>query len=1239
MPDSLKVHSGERVDLVDYVLGANTYTQESQKFELERMWLDRRSLILDGFRIQVEDQTINPGMITVYNGNAADRTGQLTNNEQVVNDSRSITLLGAGLNFYVEIEFIQNESGTDARFFWDPTIVNTVPAPDGSEFSLNVATRLASDWRIVNPVSTTSFDQTSSPNSIKIPVGVFRTDGANRIVVGGTNPGLTLVTAASVLEVDSIIGQSVIRVVDNRIFPATLPFNVTVDLGGVAPEARTVSSIDRANGLLTLSVNLASVHKAGAIVRVTTGTGMLVKQKTDPSDPALDSLLATPGHPDPAQRLWQANETRGSALTTSKETFGGRDDLGIRSLKDQIDALSAQIRELKFGNLRPDVVATAPPLAFGARPRWFDAAGGVQGARTNSLSIGNGTTSYGDFNVTAYSDASAMLTAAIAALPAAGGTIYVKPGTYLFPSTVTNTKAVVFIGESFANTVFSSTNTTGAAISTTGTLRFVNMAYQRGGGAAVNTLDIAAATNVQFDYSVFTGQIRLVNVNGSVSGSASSFIGSGGAAIVIGSTITSVLTNSRFNKCLVSTAGFFLTTSINDVVIDECYGTCLAPYSLADGTVTRLVLTNNQMTVTSVTAIGAGVTGAVSGVIAENNRFTLPAVTGGTYVFGFWNTAARTDRVHVTNNYFNYTGGTTAAGSVNILLWLKSTQAASDIVVDNNSIDCNVGSFIIGAQLDQRSLTKASFTRNYCNRLQEMVRVGGPVAGMTSCDLEIKSNVFTEGAEHNDTYGIRLLNDPQISRLAIRDNYFVNLGAASGVGTRVAIDLSTASAGFIGGKYEVSGNFCFGINAGNAESSFLRYVPASSNQQDVFIISDNYAESITGPTVATGIYMNPGGTNIANIKIRGNRIDTVGDGVTTVTAYGIFVANQNNLTGRAPSVIITENDVFSVLATGTATGIEVQNCGPTNICHNVVTDVEAVASTPVASATGIRFQSATGSTKGLLITDNFVDQGINTTAVNATHCIVVALASTTLTGFAVDRNHCRSSTSGSNMLYLYNSPAGAFVDGSVSDNTIAMRSVSSSIAALQASLGNGSLAVKLHGNIIQETTYNASMVTHIGIAVTAPVASARCVSVCNNILTGVKTGALLAGPNASRIGIRMRGPLISTVVSNNLVDWNAAGVVVGRGIVYKDDLVGGTWDQHVINGNLVTGDNDAGSGGELDFDITNYRYGYVIGNNVGTATAPGQIVFSATYVGSTWDVGPTTAPLGAGTFVGINKLQ
>lgn len=1226
MPESLKVHSGERIDLVDYVEGSSTYTQEAQKFEIEREWLDRRSRVLDGFRVQVEDQTVNPGMITVYNGMAADRNGQLTNNEQVINDSRSITLLGSNLNFYVEIEFIQNESDTDARFFWDPTVANTSPIPDGGEFALNVATRMAPDWRIVNPVATTSFEQTSNPNSIRIPVGVFRTDGANRIVTGGTNPGLSLVTAASVMEVDSTIGASSIRVVDCRIFPATLPFNVTVDLGGAAPEARTVSAIDRANGLLTLSVALASTHRAGAIVRVTSGVAMLVKQRVDPSDPALDSLLSPPGHPDPAQRLWQANETRGNALTTSKETFGSRDDLNIRSLKDQIDAVAAQLRELKFGHGRPDVVAAAPPLSFAARPRWYDPAGSVTGARTNSVSIGNGTTSFGDFNVTGYSDASAMLTAAVAALPASGGTIFVKAGTYTLPTTVTISKSVTFIGENYANTIFSSTNAGGAAISTTGTLRFVNMTYQRGGGAAANTLDIAAVVNVQFDYSVFIGQIRLVGVNAGVIGTNSSFIQSGVASIIVGSTTASTLTNSRFDKCLISTTGFFIASSVNDVVISQCSGAALSIYALVDGSVTRLVIRDCQMTITSAVAIFGTVTGAVSGVAAYNNRFTIPAMTPGSYVFGFWNTTLTTRRVRIHDNYFNFTGGTTTSVSPAIVLWLKSNQSASDIRFDGNMIDCNVGSFVIGAMLDQNAINKGSFCGNDCNRTYEMLRVGGPVGGMANCDIDVRGNVFDNQAEHDNTYGVRFVSDPGVNKISIRDNVFKNLGNGSALGIRVALELSTAFGGYSGAQYDVCGNFCFTIAAGNDECAFLRFKPASATQI-IFNIEDNFAESISSTVAAYGIYVGPTGFNQPqNIRIRGNRMNTL----SAPTVYGVFVANQTAGGIKAPSIQIEGNDIFAVIGTTVAAGILMQNVSQVVCRGNTVTDVECLL-----GATCIRYVSAHGATRGVQITNNLCDQSINSDPDAALLGISLVLTGQKLSDFLVDQNTLISSSTGSSPIWLFGDNTSGWVSGSVSGNVVDFRSTQiSPVPVLKVDMGQDTVDLKVHGNVIAESVYATGARFRKAISINSGVSGPRVLSICNNVLTGIKTGAALT-PSALRVGISISGPVSQTAVNSNLIDWNAAGVVVGRGIVYADPTAG-TSDHHLIVGNLVTGDNDITIGGELDFDTVHFRYGYVMGNNIGTVVAPGTIV-PAAVAGTTWDYGASDAT-GGKTYNGLNKL-
>lgn len=1238
MPKQLKVHSGERVDLVDYVHGANTYTQEAQKFAFERMLLDRRNRILDGFRVRVEDQTVNPGMITVYNGNVLDRTGQLINNEQTPNDSRSITLLGANLNFYVEIQFLANESDTDARFFWDPTTTNTPPMPDGSELGLNVATRLAPDWTIVSPVSTTSFDQTANANTIKVPVGVFRTDGANRIVVGATNPGLTLVRAASVLEGDVAAGVSTIRVVDSRFFPSTTPFSITVDSGGTTPEARTVSAVDRDNGILSLTAALGSNHSAGAIVVVASGTADTVRENTDPSDPALDSMLSPPGHPDLAQRLWQANETRGSALIQSKETFGARDDLNIRSLKDQIDFLSAQIRELKFGHPRPDTVSAAPPLSFATRPRWFDKAGGVQGARSNTVSIGNGTTSFGDFNGT---NGSTVLAAAIAALPASGGTIFVKAGTYNFASTVTASKAITIIGEQNATVIFNSTNAGGAAISTSGSLSFQNISLQRGGGAAVGILDITAATTVVFRTCSVTGQVRLVAASPQVLATETTFTHSAAQPSFLGTTNTSTLTSSRFDRCNIVSTGWFINAAVNDVVIHGCYGSALALLTVVDGAVTEFVVSNSTITLTSVIAVGALSTFAVDGVTVRGNRFIIPAMGPLGYVLGFFQPTAQTNRVVVDGNFFSVTGGTTNSSNPGAILWIGSASSSRTVHFAHNCVEANTGSFIVGVQLDQNTLTDAVVADNAFYRTYDMVRVGGTVGTLSAGNIIVRGNIHDNASEHSTIYGVRIVQNALPERLSIQDNTFLNYSAASGVGTRIACDITTNANG--AGKFEISGNHVYGIGNGSLSAHFVYYAPAGPTSNHDIVIENNHVDIVFSPTTNSGIYLGPGGASNANsVKIRGNRINAIG-AVGTQNAYGIFVANHN-VSGNGASVVVENNHVQVVYGEAIGTGIEVQNCGPCVVANNAVSAVQCTTGAiPATGGCGIRFNNATTSSNDLRVINNSVDQSLSATPANSQFCIVLYLNNTNLTGFAVDGNSVRTSTTSSHPIFL-NSVlfSEGYRNGSVSRNSIDGRSASSSVYLIHLYLGGASYGIKVSDNIMSET-YVVALTSHCGIHIIGRDTGGEPygIAVTDNIILGPKAG-LLTGAHPNRVGIKMNGALKHTIVNNNVVDWNEPALITGIGIQYTNvaGLGVGPFDQHVVVGNMVRGDNDGTSGGEIDIDTTGtgYRYGFVVANNLGTAGGVGTIVPGAPAAG--WDYGGLGGTIVPGAaYAGINKLS
>ncbi len=1213
MPEQLKVHPGERVDLVDYVHGANEYTQESHKFLMEREWLDRRSRILDGFRVKVEDQTTNPGMITVYNGNAVDRDGQIINNEETINDSRSITLLGASVNFYVEIEFILNESDTDARFFWDPTIPNTPPEPDGAEFGLNAATRLTPDWRLVSPVSTTSFEQTSNANSIRVPVGVFRTDGSNRIVTGGTNPGLTLVRAASVLEVDSLVGAATIRVVDARVFPATTPFNITLDFGGTTPENRTVSGIDRENGILSLSVAAGSAHSAGAIVRVTSGNADLVRENIDPSNPTFDPLLATPGHPDPSQRLWQANEVRGSGLLVSKETFGVRDDLNIRSLKDQIDYLAAQLRELKFGAPRPETVSTAPPATFATRPRYFDRAGSVTGARSNTVSIGNGTTTFGDFNGT---DGSALLTSAIAALPSSGGTIFVKAGTYTFASTVSCGKAVVIIGEHYGSTIFDHTFAGGAAISATANMRFQNITIQRSGGAT-QTIDAAGAINFNFDYCVFEGQIRLVAVNAGIQATNTTF--SGSSVIVLGTTVGSTLTNSTFHNCTFSVPVVF-NVAISNVRVHRCNITATVIYAglVLTGAINidGLEICDNTILCVSAFTATNTLTGDITGLLFQNNRITISGMAIDGAAFFLANTGTM-DRVRLINNYVNVSSETTTEANPGFFLFIEHNSTVTNLLVENNHVDTPTGSWIVGVSLDTDELVGACVIKdNYFFRCMEMLRIGGTVGTIDTGRLVVSGNYHDNAQEHPSVYGIRFPNNGRLDQLDILNNLFFDYSLSGpAAGPKIAIDLTTTSTSIPGMSVEVRGNEifdldCRGVLSADVAVGILYDAAAGTTQDQQFNISDNRIYRVSGSNGSYGIYMtNTLGGNGA--RVSRNRINRIGEDDTTANAFGIYLAR---FTGGSlsPSVMVSENIIYRIessSAANPASGIETFNCPNALIQNNYIGAVRSNTGSDVSLAgCGIRVQGSDND--GLTIQGNRINQGLAAVASEA-QCGIVIINDSILNGFIVQGNHIYSSTTSTTQLCTVSGGgAEGYQSGNIADNVIIMRTTASGVSGIHISVGGNSYGVKIAGNIVEETTYDADCATRRGILLEGNDVGAEPYTfvITGNMVIGPKSGALIT--SANRIGIWLRGALSNTLVTSNMVDWNMAGVLEGIGIKYIDDIgSGGPWHGHLCSGNYVRGDNSLAAGGEVDIDTATYQNGFLDSNQLGTnAGANGNIV-------------------------------
>ena len=451
MPKTPLLHANERVDRTDLEYVAS-FGREANKSNIKKMILDQQSRIVEGFRIKLPNQTSYPGRIVVHGGSGFNRDGQLVFTEDQLDITRDIVLEGASTWFYLEVEFIESESDLDARAFWDPTVAQLPqpsgdPSPAGQEFFANVATRKTPDWRIVQPVSTTGFDRDTNPSSLKIPLVRLGTDVANQITPL-INTALTTSTSKTVLLDPIIVGATLLRVQD----PSLLRGGYQLILGYslVTQETVTIASggVNWDTGLATIS-NTLNAHAPGEIL---VATGANAPQFID------EQFFGRYRRPydvtayDFRDKMFQGDEVHGDILGRGFSSVIARGDLNLRSMKDYVDFLSAQIEELKWGSTNPwepaISVQRVPPgllVNLPQYPRYYDRAGGVQGARLAAVTVGDGVNSWGDFN----GSTQAALQVAHDILPASGGRIFLKRGVYTLGADFlwTNSGTVTLEGE------------------------------------------------------------------------------------------------------------------------------------------------------------------------------------------------------------------------------------------------------------------------------------------------------------------------------------------------------------------------------------------------------------------------------------------------------------------------------------------------------------------------------------------------------------------------------------------------------------------------------------------------------------------------------------------------------------------------------------------------------------------------------------------------------------------------
>lgn len=454
MPKKLKLHDNQRVDLEDFDYAASTYTQEHVKSLMRNLVGRGCPAALRGFAVEIHDQSINPGGFSVHNGYGYDRQGNVLVDDESVVSTNDAVLTAANTTYYIEIEYVETDTDPDYRAFWDPAVQNPAPIPSGQEVTTTVATRVSTKWRIVEP-STSGFDIVSNPSSTKVPVAILRTDSDRRIT-SAVNHFTSLLPPHSTLSADAQSGASQINVFDSAYMLSGDTLTIADPMNPANTTTVSVTGNDVENGRISISP-LSGNFPAGSRVWVSSSVSGAIPQflpkNPNPNDPAVDHIDPAQRINDQLPRLFQGDETRGTGLLWSAQTFGERDDLKVSNLADYVDYLAALIREMKFGNPRSGTVGTTPISVPGPEMRYYDNAGSIAGAKGFTYSIGDGINSFGDYNGTDKAPFEAAIAAMLAHTGFNTGTLFVKKGVYTF-SGLELPHSVRIVGEGRYTTIF-----------------------------------------------------------------------------------------------------------------------------------------------------------------------------------------------------------------------------------------------------------------------------------------------------------------------------------------------------------------------------------------------------------------------------------------------------------------------------------------------------------------------------------------------------------------------------------------------------------------------------------------------------------------------------------------------------------------------------------------------------------------------------------------------------------------
>lgn len=912
MPDKPHFHPNERVDLSDMTHASAGYTDARSRFDTLKHLLGKRARLLEGFRVEIVDQATSPGQIAVHNGTALDSQGRPLNNEAQVNDSRDITLLGASQSFFIEIEYRESESSVDGRGFWDPSFDNVAPDLDGKEFGLNATTRITPNWQIVTPVSTTGFGIESDPASTRVPVAVLSTTAGGLIdEAGAITAAFSKVVVSNVFEEDHASGVTEIRVLDSRLFGDT--GTVDLDFGGAAAEILAFTSNNRTTGVLGLGAPTSNAHQAGEIVRINGSTATFVSQRTG----AIPTLTGM-SEPDAARRLYQGDEVRGSALVSSKEVVGGRDDLNIETQKDMNDAITALIREMKFGSPRPDTDSALLPTNFSST-RWPDSAGGIQGARAQTVTIGDGVSTWGDFNGTDETPFQEAVDFIAASAAGSVATVVVKPGAYVFTQAVSTTSAssISWVGEGIVSLSLDS--------GTDALFNMTNAAEWRASNISF------AKTGANASLVILSGLERFAMDRCTVTGGQLHLTGTGTSASFEVTRCTLNMTAVTTGVRAVELNSFFFTM-VEDCRIDISGGSHGFEYvdSSTTNVVSRCTVDLQDSAVSAFTF-----TGAQHDIINFQNCFMNALAGGGNFIM--FPDASIAERMWVTNSAFLTADPLDVSFRSRIQLGavLSGAVFSNVVTVGESTTPTTQGTISWGySDIAQVSTPNITFTN---------MQMLGRTAGMGS-------HIFS-------STDVALANRYSVT---VRDSHF--RGGTYGVHVSRSGSLTVDNCEFDGkGSLQNMTSAVVGGCRSNTASSTQDVRVLNSRFYDIDSVSTTLhsAITVTGPSVDTNTFR-------TNVLVEGNSIKAIGNSTTSVVTIPIAVTTLAALA----SCQILNNQVSQVLATpttGSMAGISVDGFYPTPVSPNgyrvrvegnEVSGLGAAASTYVLTA-GIQLSSAT----------------------------------------------------------------------------------------------------------------------------------------------------------------------------------------------------------------------------------------------------------------------------------------